>query len=63
MLPIFLYLDGTWLSEGGGHTITPVSMKIGNLPRHVMNRSDAKRVQNDIYLTNLLYIFVFRVFS
>jgi hypothetical protein len=44
VVPIVGYLDGTWLSKGGGHSATPMSMTIGNLPRHVMNKSSAKRV-------------------
>jgi hypothetical protein len=45
VVPIIGYLDGTWLSKGGGHSATPMSMTIGNLPRHVMNKSIAKRVR------------------
>jgi hypothetical protein len=44
-LLINIYLDGTWLSKGGGHSATPISMTIGNLPRRVMNKSFAKRVE------------------
>ena len=49
VLPIILYLDGTWLTKGGTHSCTPLSMTIGNLPRHVMNKSSAKRVNNSAF--------------
>ena len=49
VLPIILYLDGTWLAKGGTHSCTPLSMTIGNLPRHVMNKSSAKRVKKTVY--------------
>ena len=49
VLPIILYLDGTWLAKGGTHSCTPLSMTIGNLPRHVMNKSSAKRVKNSVF--------------
>lgn len=54
LLPVILYIDGTWLSKGGGHNATPMSCTIGNLPRHVMNKSSAKRVNVSVFLTKIL---------
>ena len=44
LLPIILYTDGTWLSKNGAHNAKPLSMTIGNFPRHVMNKNKAKKV-------------------
>ena len=57
VLPIILYLDGTWLAKGGTHSCTPLSMTIGNLPRHVMNKSSAKRVKKQcIFIENFIIL-------
>lgn len=57
LLPVILYIDGTWLSKGGGHNAIPMSCTIGNLPRHVMNKSSAKRVNVAIVFLKFLMKF------
>ena len=42
MLAIILYIDGTWLSKGGGHKCTPISVTLGNFTLENMNKSIAK---------------------
>ena len=44
LLPLILYLDGTWLSQNGSHNIKPWMMSIGNLPISVQNLPRAKKV-------------------
>jgi hypothetical protein len=43
VLPLVLYIDGTWLSKGGGHKCTPISATLGNLSLEAMNKSIAKK--------------------
>ena len=44
LLPIILYLDGTWLSANGNHTAKPCMMGIGNHPISTQNNVDSKKV-------------------
>ena len=59
LLPIILYTDGTWLSKNGAHNAKPLSMTIGNFPRHVMNKTTAKKVSWAAKLDKKLKFFVF----
>lgn len=56
LLPIILYTDGTWLSKSGSHSAKPLSMTLGNFPRHVMNQNESKKV------VKYIKIWVFMVF-
>ena len=58
LLPIILYTDGTWLSKNGAHNAKPLSMTIGNFPRHVMNKNKAKTVRWTPKLDKNLKFFV-----
>ena len=58
LLPIILYTDGTWLSKNGAHNAKPLSMTIGNFPRHVMNKNTAKKVSWTAKLDKNLKFFV-----
>ena len=44
LLPLILYLDGTWLSANGSHSVKPWMMGIGNHPMHVQDRPGTKKV-------------------
>ena len=44
LLPLILYLDGTWLSRGGGHNCTPLSVTLGNFTQEARNKPYAKKV-------------------
>lgn len=44
LLPLILYLDGTWLSANGAHTIKPFMLTIGNFLLRTMNRNEAKKL-------------------
>jgi hypothetical protein len=44
LVPIILYLDGTWLSKNGRHNAKPISMSLGNFDKAVYNQDASKRV-------------------
>ena len=44
LVPIILYLDGTWLSKNGRHNAKPISMSLGNFDKPVYNQDASKRV-------------------
>jgi hypothetical protein len=44
LVPIILYLDGTWLSKNGRHSAKPISMSLGNFSQAVYNQNASKRV-------------------
>jgi len=43
LLAIIIYIDGTWLSKGGGHSCCPLSVTLGNFSIKIMNKSIAKK--------------------
>jgi hypothetical protein len=44
LIPLIIYLDGTWLSSNGRQNGKPLSMTIGNINQSRMNKNDAKRL-------------------
>ena len=44
IIPIVMYVDGTWLSANGAHTAKPFLMAIGNHPIDVQHDLRSKKV-------------------
>jgi len=66
LIPILLYLDGTWLSSNSNHTAKPMKMGIGNHPIAVQHDLRSKKVTFFYYISitfTLRFRCVFVAFS
>jgi hypothetical protein len=45
IIPIIMYVDGTWLSANGNHTAKPCLMSIGNHNLDAQHNLDSKKVR------------------
>ena len=45
VIPLIMYVDGTWLSTNGNHTAKPCLMSIGNHPVDVQHDLRSKKVR------------------